>query len=38
MLVAIEGIYHNGQIHLNDKVPFDQETKVIVTVFGTPRN
>ena len=36
MLVAVEGIYHNGQVHLNDKVPFDHETKVIVTFLEDP--
>ena len=36
MLVAVEGTYHNGQVHLNDKVPFDHETKVIVTFLEDP--
>lgn len=36
MLVAVEGIYHNGQVHLNDKVPFDHETKVIVIFLEDP--
>ena len=36
MLVTVEGIYHNGQVHLNDKVPFDHDTKVIVTFLEDP--
>lgn len=36
MLISVEGIYHNGQIRLNDKVSFDQETKVIVTFLEDP--
>ncbi|MFD2569911.1 hypothetical protein ACFSUS_04650 [Spirosoma soli] len=31
MLVSVEGVYQDGQIRLNDKVPFEKETKVIVT-------
>lgn len=31
MLLTIEGTYQNGQIHLNDEVPFVQKKKVIVT-------
>ncbi len=36
MLVAVEGTYYNGQVHLNDQVPFDHETKVIVTFLEEP--
>ena len=36
MLVTVEGIYHNGQVHLNDKIPFDHEMKVIVTFLEDP--
>lgn len=38
MLVTVEGIYQNGQIHLNDKVPFENEKKVIVTFLEDPIN
>ena len=36
MLVTVEGIYQNGQIHLSDKVPFDDAKKVIVTFLNEP--
>ncbi|SOD91744.1 hypothetical protein [Spirosoma fluviale] len=36
MLVAVEGIYQNGQVYLHDKVPFENETKVIVTFLEDP--
>ena len=36
MLVAVEGVYQNGQVYLNDKVPFENETKVIVTFLEDP--
>jgi hypothetical protein len=36
MLVAVEGVYQNGQVYLNDKVPFENETKVIVTFLDDP--
>jgi hypothetical protein len=36
MLVSVEGIYQNGQVYLNDKVPFENETKVIVTFLEEP--
>jgi hypothetical protein len=31
MLLTVEGIYQDGQIYLNDKIPFETEKKVIVT-------
>ena len=36
MLVAVEGVYQNGQVHLHDKVPFENETRVIVTFLEDP--
>ena len=36
MLIAVEGVYQNGQVRLNDKVPFENETKVIVTFLEDP--
>jgi hypothetical protein len=36
MLVAVEGVYQNGQVYLNDKVPFENDTKVIVTFLEDP--
>ncbi len=31
MLLTVEGTYQNGQIRLNDDVPFTDERKVIIT-------
>ena len=31
MLLTVEGTYQEGQIYLNDKIPFKTEKKVIVT-------
>jgi hypothetical protein len=36
MLVTVEGIYQNGQVYLHDKVPFENETKVIATFLDDP--
>ena len=34
MLLTVEGTYQNGQIRLNDDIPFKTETKVIVTFLN----
>lgn len=37
MLVSVEGVYQDGQIHLDDTVSVQNDTKVIVTFLNEKR-